>query len=158
ATNLVSVTGSCIVFNTSWGDGGGIYNNSALALVNASGNWWGHPAGPTYPDTDNDEFPYEGAEGDAIFGVNQSNHVTDPVAIAGVTGCLKLDPVLIGFSGRAGRAELALENYIRVSQILGREIGLEEVLAFIAYKGGGTQGYDDTRTGYLTQAVGRYFF
>lgn len=153
----ISVTESCIVFNTSWGDGGGIYNNSGLTVL-ATDNWWGHPNGPTYPDTENPEFQYEGVDGDAIYGVNGANSKADPANLVIGNDCLKLDPVLIGYSGRAGRAELALENYIRIGQILDREIELEEVFAFIAYKGGGTQGFKDERVEYLVQAVGRYFF
>jgi predicted outer membrane repeat protein len=156
---ITNLSHSCVVFNTAWGDGGGIYSQSAVNLGTGK-NWWGNPSGPTVPDTNNNSFRYEGIAGDSIFNVTYSQFAVSHTELPISNNCLYQGEALFNplDRGEAGRPELALEMYVRVNQVLGREISLEEVFAFIAYRGGGTQGLNDQITGYLVQGVGRYFF
>jgi hypothetical protein len=56
ADPAVSVQGNCIAGNTYWsGAYGGLTTHSRTATLDATGNYWGHPSGPTHPDNPGDQ-------------------------------------------------------------------------------------------------------
>ncbi|MDX2139515.1 MAG: hypothetical protein SF123_15630 [Chloroflexota bacterium] len=163
-TGVAQVTGSCIGLNTAR-NGGGIFAEGTQGFT-ATGNWWGHPDGATNVDI----AGRQGALGDVITGpaINSSSPLSSPPVLAvpllgNVTfqGCFQIDEMLSSADNRTGwgRADLALEVYIRASDLIGRDVQLGEMIAIVVYVASSQgQGFDERELNIFTEASGRLYY
>ncbi len=159
----VTITNSCIVFNTAR-EAGGVYATTP-SNTHVAGNWWGDDRGPSdrsRPDIVNGRQLFIG-KGDVVTSgvIYPSNGWITGTPPSEVSGCIDYSDLFFNSpDGTIGQPGLAGEVYIRARQILGRELAFEEIFAFTAQDAGlgGSVIVTDEEKIRLVEAIARVYY